>query len=277
MPDQVRPIHDSHGRDRLAAAVTDRALTLRSLPGAALLVLTAALPAAAQEVSGDRPGFSNGPLALAPGFSQLEVGYTLTDSGDTESHALAQTLVRYGLGGSLELRVGVDGYQIVDAPGRDPSGFADASVGLKWTVASEAGGAGADVGVLIGSSVPTGDSDIGVDAWQPGAALSVGRSLSERLALSGYLAWVRAPGSTRRFDQVSGSVALSVSATETVGLFVEVYASDRESEDGPTAIYFDGGLTRTISRRWVADLSAGVGLRNAAADWFVSAGAVTGW
>lgn len=243
----------------------------------ALAVLAApALPAFGQEVSGDRPGFSNGPLVLEAGFAQLELGYTYTDSGSTETHALGQTLIRYGLGGALELRVGVDGYLVVDGPGRDPSGFADASLGLKWTLARESEGAGADVGVLIGSSVPTGDREIGSDGWQPGAALSVGRSLSGRLGLGGYLAYVRAEGATDRFDQLSGSIVLSIAASEAVGLFVEIYGFDREAENGPTALYLDGGVTRALSDRWVLDLSAGVGLKDAASDWFVGVGAVTG-
>lgn len=253
---------------------------MRQTGGASALLLTfllAATPTAARQVSGDRPGFWNGPSVLPAGAAQFEIGYLYSDLVGSEAHSLGEAVVRYGLEGSWELRLGFAGYQRIETAGAETSGPGDSSIGVKWSPVQRSSEGGVDLGLLVSTTLPTGERQIGVNAWQPSAAVSMGWSLSEKTGLTTYLGYASARAPEERFDQLFASVVLSYALREDVGVFVESYGFSRESPGGSSTAVIDAGVTKTLSERWVIDLWAGTGLGSSTTDFFVGAGFVTGW
>ena len=136
------------------------------------------VPVAAQGVGPlitDRPDFTESPVSVARGVIQLEGGYTFTGVSGTRSHSLGEILVRVGVGGPLELRFGVNSYQI---EGGSPvrRGMEDSGIGAKLEVV-EAAGARPTIGLIVGASLPTGARAFRSETVEPEAVVAMGWAL----------------------------------------------------------------------------------------------------
>lgn len=243
----------------------------------ALVVLSAG-PLFAQVTSPplvtDRPDFTESASAVAPGHLQLEAGYTFTHSDDVDEHTLGELLFRIGLWDGIEGRIGVNSIAWVDDG--DEAGIEDPSLGLKAVLATAQGGRPA-IAILIGSTVPIGDDDIGEDDWQPGVTGAFAWDLSDRLGLGVNVGYTYASEDDERFDQGSASLALGIGLTERTGAYVEAFTIFPAGDSTGDDVTLDGGVTYLVHDSFQLDARVGVGLTDDAPDVFVGFGVARRW
>ncbi len=224
----------------------------------------------------DRPDFTESAEAVAVKRVQLEFGWTFERSGDVETHTVGELLARVGVRENVELRVGVNSYVDVTAPGGDLSGPEEAFLGVKVKLVEgeETCGFGIPhVAVLAGASLPIGSDDISADGSEPEAVLALAWDLSERYSLGSNLGVANLNGETDRFTRLQGSLALGIGLTDRLGTFVEYFGFSSMEKDGPGASFIDGGFTYLVNDDFQLDLRAGLGLNDPEPEYFVGAGA----
>ncbi|HET6341540.1 MAG TPA: transporter [Gemmatimonadota bacterium] len=224
----------------------------------------------------DRPDFTESALTVPSGHVQLESGYTFTHTEGGDEHALGEALLRVGVLDRLEARIGLGSYAWVEAPGDDPSGFEDPSLGLKVVLAREET-AGLAAALLAETTVPVGDDELGEDDWQPEIRLAVSRDLSDVLALAANLGIARASQEGEGFDQKVASLSLGIGLGDRWGAYAETYgnfpAGLEEDDEG----VLNGGLTFLVRPLLQLDARAGAGVTDAAPDFFAGVGLSKRW
>lgn len=233
--------------------------------------------AAVEPLISDRPDFTESAETVPRNQTQIEAGYTFSRSGSTRDHTIGEVLVRHALNRRVELRVGLNSYQIVRDPiGGNVSGKDDPSIGFKVKLrdGSEKFALGRpDIALIVATTLPVGSRSLRENRLQPGGKLCLAWPLSSRTGLAANLNYDRASEGGRSFDQFSASASLGYSLSERVGAFVEVYGFSPGSLGGRDTKYFDGGLTYSLNPDFQLDVRAGLGLDNRVApDYFVGAG-----
>ncbi len=232
----------------------------------------------------DRPDFTESPASVAPGRVQLEGGYTFSRLEGERSHTVGELLARIGAIDRLEFRLGFNSFVFQSEPDsgdvpssqrRSVQGLDDLTLGLKVEVfrppPSKPGLP--QLGILAGTSLPTGRSDIGAEGLQPGALLAAGWDLTDWLAAGMNVGYAYPEDPEGRFDELSGSVALGFGLTQRLGAFAEWFgiyplADDREDENNANA-----GVTYLLSPGVQLDARVGIGLGGPRPNFFVGAGA----
>ncbi|MFN7963678.1 MAG: transporter [Thermoanaerobaculia bacterium] len=225
-----------------------------------LLALALSLPLQADDISPDRPDFTNGPETVGAGVVQVEGGATYAEGGGEHGETFGELLLRVGVGSRFELRLAPGSYdRSTDRDGRVTTGFEDSAFGAKLQLAEEKGRRPA-LGLIVMSTVPSGARALRESAWQPGLAMALGWTLSPSFDLSANLGaeWDREEG--RRFTSGFASVSLGWSAGEKLGLYGEVYGFSREHPGGQEASYADAGITWLVNPDLQLDLRAGTRL-----------------
>lgn len=266
----------------------------------AIAIVAAGLPATAQDTPlspvpdlvTDRPDQTESPVVVPSGLVQVESGFTFTrhEEGPFETQVLEGpgTLIRVGLDGRTELRVGWDGWieeEVDSDDGRfaegTRDGVGDGEVGVKVGIRSEAG-PWPETALLVGLSLPVGDEPFSSDRFDPAIRLAFGHTLTERLSL-GYnlgMEWSSEPGEERvreTFSRFVYTVALGTTLTERLGAFVELFGAEPVDAPAGSEVSVDGGLTYLVRPNLQLDLSAGAGLNEEAPDGFVAAGLSYRW
>jgi hypothetical protein len=252
-------------------------LRLLRLTALAVLVTT---PAAAQdapppELVTDRPDQTESSNIVPFGWFQLETGLAHEKAGDVSGESIADTLVRIGVGRGFELRLGLSGYQSIELPsGPENKGLGDSSIGFKLALAEERG-ARPEIALLVGTTLPTGSSDLTSDRADPSFRFTLANTLTERLFLgtNAGIAWRTEPDATGHVDTLSvfeWTAALGFGATDVLGFFVELFGESGLSAEGSDAL-FDGGVTYLIRPNVQFDVAAGVDLSDSSI-WFAGAG-----
>lgn len=252
-----------------------------------LMGLLLAGPLAAQDFSGlpdplvtDRPDFTESSLTVPAGHVQVEGGATFTQQGDEKSNSLGEILVRIGLGQKTEVRLGVGSYGSIDpgVPGAATlSGYEDPSVGIKIMLTE------ADMNLLppgrpvmallLGTSVPVGSDELTADEWQPEAKLLMAWELNDWLSLASNLIYGYPTDGDERFHQAGASLSAAFSLTDRWGAFLEGYGFSKESVDGSSTTYVNGGFTFGVSNDVQLDVRVGAGLDDPSPNWFAGVGA----
>jgi len=232
----------------------------------------------------DRPDFTESPASVAPGRVQLEGGYTFSRLEDERSHTVGELLARIGAVDRLEFRLGLNSVVFQSEPDsadvpssqlRSVRGLEDLTLGLKVEVfrppPSKPGLP--QLGILAGTSLPTGRSEIGAKGLQPGALVAAGWDLTDWLAAGMNVGYAYAEDEAGRFDELSGSVALGFGLTQRLGAFAEWFGiyplpDDREDENNANA-----GVTYLLSPGFQLDARVGIGLGGPRPNFFVGAGA----
>lgn len=250
----------------------------------AWLFLVSVSPALAQAPtwSTDRPDQTEGSSVVGRGRTQLESGLLFSEGddagGDRSTTQIGGSLLRVGFWERVELRFGWDGWidERSDAPGGDADGIGNSSFGTKLYLASEEGRR-PEIALLASISLPTGDDDVAGDRVDPAFRFSLSHSLSESLSLGANagLAWQSVEdggGSHHRLSNYVYTLVLGFSHSDRLGSFVEFFGEAAASAAGAPANLIDGGVTYRIRDRVQLDLSGGVGISDAADDWFISSG-----
>jgi hypothetical protein len=239
---------------------------------------------AGEELITDRPDQTESPNVVPKGRGQLEVGFTKTREDEsgmrTDTLEGPGTLLRLGLAERFELRLGwtglVDEELQVAGLKLDDDGVGDTEVGAKYALRTGEGG-GPEIAVLGGASLPTGDEDFSSDRVDPAVRVSVAHALTDTLGL-GYnvgVEWETERGSDGGRDTLSSGIytlALGIGVTDRLGAFVELFGAVPASAEGSPAHSLDGGATYLLRDNLQLDLAGGVGLSDAADDWFMGVG-----
>ena len=231
------------------------------------------------ELVTDRPDFTESASVPGAGRVQVEGGWTVEGEDDARAHSLGELLVRIGLGDRFEARIEpVTWISADDGAGGEVSGLDDAGIGFKGMLFDAAPPGRPAAAILVGTSLPTGDEEIGEEGWQPEARLALGWDLSELWSLGANAGWGRPQEGGERFDQALASVALGRSLGSRLGAFLELYGLAPASADGDAdAAWLDGGLTLGLGPDAQLDVREGAGLTEAASDWLFGLGFARRW
>lgn len=243
---------------------------------AAVCCFLGAAAVSAQDLVTDRPDQTESAVTVPAGRWQVESGVSLTHGDDVEVEELAATLVRVGLAENFELRLGWAGLIRERGPGEDLDGAGDGELGAKLVLREE-NGAAPQLAVIAGTSVPFGERGVSSERFDPALRLCVSRTLSQRLSLGANVGaeWsseVSAGGGRSTGARGIYTVTLGAAVGERTGAFVELFGDFSLSQHGPPAHTLDGGVTFLVREDLQVDVAAGVGLSEAAPDWFVGVG-----
>jgi hypothetical protein len=226
----------------------------------------------------DRPDQTESPLAVAPGYVQLELGWSYVETGPVQLHSVPGTLARVGIVRGWEARLGFAGWRHLEVSGSGTTqGAGPLGVGVKGELLR---GEGLQPGVALLGEVllPTAAEGLGPTRADPAVRLALAHELGEVVSL-GYnvgVAWLserRETGESRTLSQGLYTLSLGFALGRRVGAFAEAFGTVPLSETSVAAHLLDGGFTLLVLPNLQLDLSAGVGLDDDADGWFVGAGA----
>jgi len=233
----------------------------------------------------DRPDQTESAVVLPVGAFQAELGVAFSrqeqagiSAGEVE---LPGTLLRYGFSDRIELRIawpGVVGQESSGPGGREGrGGVADPELGLKASFFAAERGDGLNLALLIHTTLPVGDETLGSPRADPSLRLLGAYELRDRVGLGwnvGYEAGSFEDGGGERhtLGRFVYTGTLGFALAPVWGAFVELFGDLPASDPEPAAHCFDAGVTFLLTPRLQLDFAAGVGLNEAAQDWFASAG-----
>jgi hypothetical protein len=147
----------------------------------------------ADRLCSERPGLTTSACITAPGRLQSEtslVDWTLerSDGERADTFLIGDTLIRYGVGGKTELRVGWTPYGLErdrDADDRITRAgrVGDATVGVKSSLVERKGDNGLAMSIIATAMVPVGRRPIGAGDWGAAFQLPITYRTSEKVSL----------------------------------------------------------------------------------------------
>jgi hypothetical protein len=251
----------------------------RSQPPAIICVLLAGLcsvgfsqSAKEPEIVTDRPDITESSLVVPADTLAIENGFTWTRDHGKGTLDLSESLVRFGLGYRTELRLVVPNYfhnLFGNLGGRgSPSGFDDASVGVKEQIGPLPGGI--DLAVIVAFSFPTGASGLTTHGVDPVIKLPWSRELKHGWSFGGMQSLFYQTADGQRNPIWEPTFYLEREITKHSDAFVE-YGGDFPRAGGSRQVIHSGMAYRLTPRQQI-DFHFGFGLSSAAPKYFVAAG-----
>lgn len=235
---------------------------------------TTAPAAAPMEVPGivtDRPDFTESSEVVPKGGFQFESGISYEGDAGARSVGAPSALMRIGLGGRAELRIGADGYLSEAVHGVRTSGGSDLEIGGKVRLFNQ-DQIGVDLALLPAVSLPTGTAAFTSGGYDPSMKITWARELPAGFGLTGNVNWGSVSDDAGRFNQESLSLSLGHDLVAGWAGYAEIYGFSRLERDGARAITVNGGVARPVGDTIQFDIEAGRGLTSGAPDWFVGFG-----
>jgi hypothetical protein len=274
-----------------AAALADSAASGRSralvtaAPAPSRTVVPAILPVAApaavpqEALAPDRPGFTTSPTVLARGRRQVETGYAFSRAGAERGHALGEVLVRAAVTRDVELRVGLNSFEVTSGPHGRASGLDDAVLAAK--VRLLAGGDGPslrpETALIAGASLPSGGRAFGRRRSEPEATLAAAWTTVGASSLTINVGAVgRDAGAGARAAEYAAGAAFAWALGPHAGSYVEYFTS-WAGAPGSAQRYVNTGLTLLPARALQLDAWTAVGLHRGAPDYRLGLGLVRRW
>lgn len=225
----------------------------------------------------DRPDFVESSNVVGNGRLQVESSVLVErdklDGVRSRAYSMP-TLLRYGVGDVLELRVETDGRSIDHAgEASNPAGYADTALGLKWHVRDEAQGL-PSMALLLNADLPSGSR-----AWR-GQGVRPTLRLTAEWELPAGMSLGMMPGvglertdAGERYGYGLFGVVLGKELTPTWRAFVEVAAPRiARAADGGTIATFDAGTAWLLSDRCQFDAMLSLGLNRRTPDAALTVG-----
>ena len=226
----------------------------------------------------DRPDFTEASSTVGRRVLQIESGYTYSLNKDnistTIGHSYPESLFRFGfLADWLELRfAGNFAHQTIDS-NRD-SGMEDIYLGVKLGLTPQEGVL-PEMAIVPQMLVPTGAKEFSSGESLPGLNWLYGWDLTENISTAGSTQFNRRiDGQTdEAYTEWAQSWTFGFSLTEKLGAYTESFALFPSSADTiKPQYYFDSGFTYQFTNDIQWDIRGGVGLNDAADDYFVGSG-----
>lgn len=229
----------------------------------------------------DRPDFTEASVTVGQGVAQVESGYTYfynNDDGESvRTQSFGEPLFRYGMFADwFEVRVALfplNQRTIADGDSDSTAGLADLYTGVKFALTPQDGFL-PEMALVPQMNIPTGSDAFSSDTVEPGVNWLYGWDINDCLATGG------STQANRRIDdtgdsyvQMAQSWTINYSLAEGLGAYTEWFALIPSGADTDhTEHYFDGGFTYLVTDNVQLDLRAGVGLNDAADDYFIGTG-----
>ena len=240
---------------------------------------TASSPAS-RSLAADRPDFTEAASTVGRGVLQIEFGYTF--SGDwagghsVQTHTLGELLVRGGVAADwIELRVAATPVTRVESEGGGASetGIEDLYLGAKFELTRQRGRVPA-LALVPQMTLPTGSALFSGGRTLPGVNLIYSWDAPGGLSLAGstQVNLAVADGDDSYAEWAQSAVAGAGLGTRG-GVYGEWYAFLPMGADAPKEHYFNAGLTWLTAEDSQWDIRVGVGLNDAAQDFFAGVGA----
>jgi Putative MetA-pathway of phenol degradation len=230
----------------------------------------------------DRPDFTEAPVTVGAGVIQLETGYTFTydnqDGDRTRNHSFPESLFRIGMFADwFEFRVewnyAIEDFEIGGIEDRN-SGAEDMTLGVKLALTPQECML-PETAIILQMSLPTGADAFSADEVLAGFNYLYGWDITEELSMGGSTAVNGATDDETAdiYTQFSQSWTFNRSLGEQVTGYVEWYVLVPISADtNRTQNYFNGGFSVLLNDNVQWDIRAGVGLNEAADDFFAGSG-----
>jgi hypothetical protein len=240
-------------------------------------------PDLSEPIVTDRPDFTEASSTVGRGVMQLEGGYTYVydsdSTGSFKAHSFPETLLRVGvLADWLELRAAwnyVEETTTQFGGSRElATGSEDLYLGLKLGLTGQEGIL-PEMALMPQMTVPTGSDEFSADEVLPGVNWLYGWDLNDWLATGGSTQANRALDdvSDEPYLEIAQSWTINYSLAEWLGMYTEWFAFIPDGADSNhTEHYADGGFTFLVTNNVQLDIRAGVGLNDAADDFFTGAG-----
>jgi hypothetical protein len=239
------------------------------------LSLVGALPLHAQDqpatdaagpIATDRPAVTNSSVVVPPGSLQVENGFLETGAQGQSVVDAPESLVRFGLAKTTEVRFTVPDY-FHNLTSNGGSGFGDFAIGVKQQLGPTHG---FDVSAIAFLSFPTGANGVSSGGYDPGLQVPWSRSLSANWTAAGmFSVYWPTQGRTRNVTG-EGTLLFDRQLTKPWDAFVE-YAGDFPEVGGPRHLLHFGTAVK-IAKQQQIDFHVGVGLSSAAVDHIVGVG-----
>lgn len=242
-----------------------------------LMLLPLMAQAAEDEIVTDRPDFVESSNVVGKGRFQIETSVAAERNkadGVKDKTYSTPTLLRYGIGDTLELRLETDGRMratstdLASGTRHTDSGYADVSLGVKWHVADEQGAA-PSLGVLAHVDLDTGSAPFRAQGKGGSLRLAAEWELADDFSLGVMpgLAWQRNDNGERYASGIFG-IVLGKGWGERFRTFVEYSAPQiAHARDGGTVATFDVGAAYLLTNTVQVDSALSRGLNHRTPDW----------
>ena len=265
----------------LLAALAVGAMLGRPMHGSGQAPVAApAGSAAGRPMAADRPDFTEAASTVGRGVLQIEFGYTFggdwSGGNSVQTHTLGELLLRAGVAADwLEVRVAASPVTRVDSEGSGASdtGIEDMYLGAKLELTRQAGRLPA-LAVLPQMTLPTGSTLFSSGRALPGLNLVYSWDVPGGLSLAGstQVNLAIADGGDS-YPEWAQSAAAGAGVGTRGGVYGEWYAFLPAGADAPKEHYLNAGLTWLTADDSQWDVRVGIGLNDAAEDFFAGVGA----
>lgn len=224
----------------------------------------------------ERPAFSASAAAVPEGGVQLELGAQFDHQVEGLGLDLPLALLRYGLGGGFELRLGLPSIQLSwPANAAAATDLSPVELGAKYVYALSESVA---IGALLALSLPLQAEQYDTLGVGLGGKLVWALELTDWLGLGGNFGLIFGGlGASQTDREYQVSLGFGFSLTDSLGLFVECFTLIAESAPAQAPVFVDGGLTWLVLELLQLDLYLGLDLRAAPEAVFFGLGLSHRW
>jgi hypothetical protein len=233
-----------------------------------------------EEMSTDRPDFTESTDVVAVGIVQVESGFVFDSQSragsGSQNWTVPSALIRTGVASWLELRVGTAGFQherdrTDGSVAVRHSGFSDVDVEAKFLLARERHLTAA-FAVITALTIPTGTAGFSENSYNPGLLLCWSKSMPGGFDAGGNFnfRWTRGDSENR----VAYAQTLSVEhkLPSHLSMYWELYRMAPIPGDESARWTADTGILRMLGRNAQVDIEAGHSLLARTSDRFAGAG-----
>ncbi|MEX1232553.1 MAG: transporter [Planctomycetaceae bacterium] len=237
-----------------------------------------------EPITTDRPDFTEASSTVGLGVLQIEMGYTFTQDKDagvrTKGHSWGESLFRYGiLDDWLEFRFAVlpasehITHLTIGGARNTTSESKEIYVGFKLALTEQRGWL-PEMALVPQLTVPTGSNGFTTNETLPGMNWLYGWDINDTLSTGGSTQFNRAiDDSGEAYIEFAQSWTVGYGLTDELGAYTEWFAFFPNGADtARVEHYANAGFTYLITNDIQWDIRAGVGLNDAAADFFAGTG-----
>ena len=220
-------------------------------------------------ITTDRPAITDASMVVPSGYLLFENGFEFTGDQKQNSFDFPETLARFGLTSTTELRVGApDYFENYNTGAGFGSGWGDFTLGVKQQLLANPDGF--DASFVFTLSIPTGASILSSHGYDPEFLLPWSHPIGKNWTAAGMFSLLWPTEGPRRNLTGQASFLLDRQITSKLDAFVE-YGGEYPQRGGPEHIIHVGGSYKVRPNQQV-DFHFGFGLSAAAPDHFIGIG-----